>query len=98
MVGLRSSPLPSGEVLLNSVGASVGGITFFFPGIAGVVITADFPIARRVLGKEFDALEPFRAFPEIEMRHPQPHRPAVFPVQWRAGPAMREQGVLGGEI
>ena len=48
--------------------------------------------------EEFDALQPFRALPEIEMRHHQPHRAAMVLLQRLARPAVREQGVLGGEI
>jgi hypothetical protein len=62
------------------------GITLFFPRIAAVVIAADFPVARCIVVAEFDALQPLGAFPEIEMRHHQPHRAAVFLLQRRAGP------------
>src|SRR5450755_2443332 len=70
--------------------ASVAGIALLGPGIAAVVIAAHFPIARRIVLEEFDALQPLRAFPEIEVRHHQPHRTAVFLLQRRARPAMRE--------
>jgi hypothetical protein len=62
------------------------------------VIAADFPIARRILRQEFDALQPFRTFPEIEMRHDEPHRSAMLLRQRLARPAVGEQRVLGGEI
>ena len=52
--------------------ASISRITLLGPGIAAVVIAANLPVARRILLKEFDALQPFRALPEIEMRHHQP--------------------------
>ena len=91
----RHGRSPSGHMLAtfsrwNSAASSHG--------IAAVVIAADFPIARRILGQEFDALQPFGAFPEIQMRHHQPHRAAVLLLQRLARPGMREQGVLGGEI
>jgi len=56
------------------------------------------PNSRGVVFEELDALQPFGAFPEVEMRHHQPHRAAVFLLQCLAGPAMGEQGVFGGKI
>jgi hypothetical protein len=53
-------------------------VALLFPRIASVVIAADFPIARLVGGEEFDALQPFRALPEIQVRHHQAHRAAVI--------------------
>src|SRR5699024_11946389 len=46
-----------------------------------IVIAALLPEARRVIGQEFDALQPFGALPEIEMRHHQPHRTAMLLLQ-----------------
>src|SRR5947208_14683777 len=78
--------------------ASIAGIALLGPGIAAVVIAADFPVARRILSEEFDALQPLCALPEIERRHHQPHRAAVLRLERRAGPGVCEQGVLGGKI
>src|SRR5260370_24695568 len=89
---LEIRPLPMGEVK-----RSIPGISLFRPGIAAVVIAAHFPIARRVLATEFDALQPFGALPEIERPHDEAHRAAVLLLQRLPGPAMREQAVLGGQ-
>jgi hypothetical protein len=78
--------------------ASIAGIALLGPGIAAVVIAADLPVARRIRAEELDALQPFRALPEIEMRHHQPHRAAMFLLQRHARPAMHEQGVFRGKI
>src|ERR1700688_2643130 len=95
----RNSTSPYGRgVAASWRRTSIVGIALFVPRIATVVIAADFPVARCILVQEFDRLQPFRAFPEIEMRHHQPHRAAVFCLKRRAGPAMGEQGVNGGEI
>src|SRR5262249_6548527 len=58
--------------------ASVSGITLFAPGIAIEVVAERFPEARRILGHEIQPAHPFRAFPEIEMRHEQPRRTAML--------------------
>src|SRR6201995_4098697 len=57
-------PLPMGEV-----SHSLPGIALLSPGIAAVMIAADFPIAGCVVLQELDRLQPFRALPEIEMWH-----------------------------
>ena len=54
------------------------GVALFLPGIAAVVIAADFPEARLVGGRELDPLQPLGAFPEIQMGHDQPHRTAML--------------------
>src|SRR5690348_1288943 len=61
-------------------------IAFFFPWIAAIVIAVLFPKARPVARDEFDALHPFRALPEIELRHDRPHRPAMLARQRLALP------------
>src|SRR5260370_14758351 len=73
-------------------------MALLLPRFAAVVIAADLPVARRILLKEFDALQPLRAFPEIEMRHHQSHRAAVLLLQWLPRPGVRQQGVLCGKI
>src|SRR5260370_7278144 len=79
---------------MGEVKRSIPGISLFRPGIAAVVIAAHFPIARRVLATEFDALQPFGALPEIEMRHDEAHRAAVLLLQRLAGPATPHPGAL----
>src|SRR3954447_24775613 len=76
----------------------IARIALLCPGIAAIMIAADFPEARRVLGQEFDRLNPFGALPEIQMRHHQPHRAAMFGRQWLTGPAMGEQCILGCKV
>src|SRR4051812_41295371 len=77
---------------------SVARIALLLPGIPPVMIAAYLPVARRILCTKFNALQPLRALPEIEVGDHQPHRAAVLGLKLRAGPAMREQGVFGGEI
>src|SRR5882724_13661231 len=78
-------PLPKGEVKQGiPVLRSIAGIALFPPRITAVVIAADLPVARRMAFKEFDALQPLRALPEIQMRQHQPHRAAMFLLQRRA--------------
>src|SRR5258708_7320306 len=72
----------------------IPGIPLFLPRVSSVVIAADFPIARRILFQEFDALQPFCAFPEIKMRHHEAHRAAMLRVQRFTRPGMRQQSVF----
>ena len=68
-----------GSVLLLACGCrSVPRIALFGPGITAVVIAAHFPKTRLSSVQEFDRLQPFRALPEIEMRHDEPHRAAML--------------------
>src|SRR5262245_43695475 len=76
----------------------VSRVSLLGPWIAAVVIAADFPTAGLVLSQAFDRLQPFRALPEIKMRHDEPHRAAVLDLQRLSRPAVRKQGVLGGKI
>src|SRR3954470_22765134 len=98
--GLRElvSSTLRGDVARSVERVSVTGIALLGPRVASVVVTAGFPETGRIAAEDFDALQPLRAFPEIQMRHYQPHRAAVLRLQRRARPAMREQGVLGGKI
>ena len=49
-------------------------------------------------GCELDSPQPFRAFPEIKVRHDKAHRAAMLGRQRRALPAIGEQCVLAEEI
>src|SRR5260370_1231340 len=83
-----------GEVTMNSAIASVAGITLFFPGIAAVVIAADFPVARCIPLKKFDALQPLRDIPEDRSfdRAIDVEAPAL------AGNVRRQAEVEGGPV
>src|SRR4051812_1513614 len=58
--------------------ASIAGIALLKPRIAIDVITELFPEAGPVIAGEFQAAHPFGALPEIQMRHQQPSRTAMF--------------------
>ncbi len=72
------------------------GIALLEPGIAVVVIAADFPEAGMVAGRELDLADPFGALPEVEVRHHKPHRPAVVERQ-RLGPPSCAPSSASGE-
>src|SRR5262249_23582618 len=100
---VRSASLVSRLVVLTSPTGrgeerSIGGIALLAPGVAAIMITADFPIARSVLVEKLDRLQPFRALPEIEMGHDDPHGAAMLGGDRFPPPAVREEGVLGREI
>src|SRR5690242_16796313 len=69
-------------------------VALFLPGVAPHVIAVLLPESRQVLIEQLEASHPFRALPEIEMRHEQSRRPAVLGRQRLAGPGERDE-VLG---
>src|SRR5690348_9218570 len=73
-------------------------IALLFPRIAAIMIAALFPKARAVLRDQFDALDPFRAFPEIELGHDRTHQAAMLVRQRLALPGMRQQHIVVVEI
>src|SRR6516164_11372321 len=83
---------------VGELNGSIAGIALLGPWIAAVMVAADLPVARHIGAEKFDGLQPFGAFPEIEMRHHEPYRAAMFRRQRRARPAMREQGVISRKI
>src|ERR1700686_5177941 len=50
----------------------------FPPGIGGVAVAADFPIAGAILGGALDRLHELRTFPGVELRNNDAGRPAVL--------------------
>src|SRR5262249_27444238 len=52
-------------------------VSLLFPGVAVVVIAERLPESRVVFPDKFEAAQPFRAFPKIEVRHEQAGRAAV---------------------
>jgi hypothetical protein len=83
-IGLKAKSRNESLIFPRAGTKSIAGIALLGPRIAAVMIAAYLPIARRILGEKFDALQPFRALPEIQMRHHQPHRAAVLQFQRRA--------------
>src|SRR5579864_1207377 len=73
-------------------------VAFFVPGIAAIVIAAFFPKPGAIRGDELDPLNPFRALPEIQLRHDRAHRPAMLAWQGLALPGVREKYVVIIEI
>ena len=73
-------------------------VTLFEPRVADVVITALFPEAGLVVRGEGNALQPFRAFPEIEARYDQADRTAMFAADGLAVMRVSEEAVLVQEV
>src|SRR5256885_1640544 len=69
---------------------SVAPVALLAPGIAANVIPVRLPETWLLLGLKRDATNPFRALPEIEVRHQQPDRAAVLRVNWLAVVQHRE--------
>src|SRR5215471_5016447 len=78
--------------------AVLSAITLLRPGIAAHVVAAHFPETGPVLGHEGDPPKPFRALPEIELRHHRSYGSAVLAGDRLALPGMGEQHVVVVEI
>ena len=63
-----------------------------------VVIAAGFPEARLVCGGKFNSAQPFGAFPEIKMRHNEPHGPAMLHCEGRPLSARRLNRIFRQEV
>ena len=65
----------------DGIGAAVA---LLGPGIASHVIPVLLPEPGIVLLQELEPTQPFRALPEVEVRHQKAHRPAVLRREQRA--------------
>src|ERR1700738_270863 len=74
------------------------GVALLAPGIAVHVIAALLPETRLVARCEAQALDPFRALPEIQVRYEQPRRSAVLRRHRRSSIARSDHGLRAGEI
>src|ERR1700677_2287322 len=52
--------------------------TFFLPRVAMHVVPVPFPKSSLVAIQKFQAGDPFRALPGVQLRHDQPGRPAML--------------------
>src|SRR5262245_7921578 len=68
-------------------------VSFFTPGSAVLVVSADLPVARLVPFDESDAGQPFGALPEVEAGHDRAHRWAVWARQRSTVQTVRHQHV-----
>src|SRR5205814_2673325 len=68
------------------------------PRIAVIVIAAHFPETRLVEDREFHALDPLRALPEVKSGDHHPKRPAMLAADRLAVPAPGQKHVVGCEV
>src|SRR6516162_7895791 len=73
-------------------------ITLFEPGIAVIVVAPHLPEAGLVDRRKLDALDPFGALPETELRNDYAQRAAMFPADRLAVPAPGQHRVRGREV
>src|SRR5262245_40495850 len=96
-----SSGLLSMVVKVKSWADAMSGllvVALLEPGIAVVVIAAHLPEARLVVHREFNALDPLGALPEVELRDHHAQRPAMLAADRLAVPAPGQQRVVGREV
>src|SRR4051812_15598247 len=83
---------------LSVTARSVTLVPLLEPGVAAVVVAVGSPEARLIVVEEGQARAPFRALPEVEMRHEQTYRPAVVD---RQGPPLvlpDDPGLAVGDV
>src|SRR5215213_9176775 len=69
----------TGAAAPSAAPAAPSSIALLFPRIGVVVVAARLPVPRPVRLHEVDPGEPFRALPEVEVRHERPRRRPVRP-------------------
>src|SRR5690606_41187036 len=60
------------------ISVSVTGVPLLLPGIAARVVAVALPEARLLVVQDPQARDPLDALPEVQVRHHQPGRAAVF--------------------
>src|SRR5204862_3649656 len=78
--------------------SSVAAVALLEPRVAVVVVAVALPEARLVVLQQTQPAHPFRALPEIQVRHEQPRRPAVLSRERRAVVADRDPGLPSGHV
>src|SRR6202165_4701180 len=80
------------------VGISVAPVTLLAPRVAPNVISVRLPEAWLLLVLERYAAHPLGALPEIEVRHEQPHRPAVLWMKWLPVELVHDPRLVPGQV
>lgn len=68
--------------------------SLLFPWVTFVVISDLFPVSQLIFVQELDPINPFCALPEVELRHYQSKRPAMFGQQRQSIMRVREQNTV----
>src|SRR6478752_2267919 len=77
-LGCATWTIVAGSQPVGSDTRSVALIALLTPRVAQIVVTIALPEALDVVVQQGDLADPLRALPEVQMRHQQPHRPAVL--------------------
>src|SRR5947208_6852160 len=72
-----------GAVGSSVVTSGVALIALLAPWIAPVMVAKLLPESARVVLHKLEPTHPLRALPEVQVRHEQPRRTAMFRGQWR---------------
>src|SRR5690242_13124271 len=78
--------------------SSVTLVPLLEPRVAAVVVAVLLPEARLVAAQQGQAGDPLGALPEVEVRHEQPHRPAVLDRQRTAVVLPDHPGLAAGYV
>src|SRR5258708_5600308 len=95
----RRRPCPSlAWASFFELNGSTSRVPLLVPRIALGVVAVALPESQSVFAQQHEPAPPLHAFPCVEMRHDQPHRPAVFRRQRLAVVLKREQHIRPQQI
>src|SRR5258708_2956428 len=77
---------------------SVALVALFEPGVAAVVVAADFPKAGFVVVEDAETGDPLGALPKIEVGDKQPGGSAVVASQWLSVDLERDPCLAAGDV